>query len=143
MYKRPESVLVVIYTKALEILVLQRRDVPDFWQSVTGSLQTLETPIEAAKREVWEETGLISNQLHDCQHKSQFAIQPPWRSRYAPSVTHNIEHTFTLLLPIRQSVQLNSKEHVSYQWLPCRSALEKISSYTNRQAILKWISDQR
>ncbi|PVF13341.1 dihydroneopterin triphosphate diphosphatase, partial [Yersinia pestis] len=33
-YKRPESVLVVIYAKSSgRVLMLQRRDDPDFWQS--------------------------------------------------------------------------------------------------------------
>lgn len=39
-YKRPESVLVVIYARQSgRVLMLQRRDDPDFWQSVTGSLE--------------------------------------------------------------------------------------------------------
>lgn len=39
-YKRPESVLVVIYANSSgRVLMLQRRDDPDFWQSVTGSLE--------------------------------------------------------------------------------------------------------
>ena len=37
-YKRPVSVLVVIYAEDTKrVLMLQRRDDPDFWQSVTGS----------------------------------------------------------------------------------------------------------
>ncbi len=39
-YKRPVSVLVVIYAEDTKrVLMLQRRDDPDFWQSVTGSLE--------------------------------------------------------------------------------------------------------
>ncbi len=38
-YKRPESVLVVIYAKSSgRVLMLQRRYNSEFWQSVTGSL---------------------------------------------------------------------------------------------------------
>jgi len=40
----------VIYTAAAEVLLMQRCDVPTFWQSVTGSLRENETPLEAAKR---------------------------------------------------------------------------------------------
>jgi len=36
-YKQPVSVLVVIYTSALEVLLLDRADHPGYWQSVTGS----------------------------------------------------------------------------------------------------------
>jgi dATP pyrophosphohydrolase len=139
-YKRPESILVVIYTKAAEILLMQRSDVPTFWQSVTGSLHEGETAIEAAKREVWEETGLIADQaMQDCYHQNRFEIKSPWRARYAPDVTHNTEHVFTLALPKPQAIQLNPNEHTCYDWLPRLEALEKVTSYTNRDAILKYV----
>lgn len=140
LYKRPESVLVVIYTTALDVLLMQRRDVPDFWQSVTGSLKVAETPYSAALREVWEETGLINQQIHDCQQVEQFAIQPPWRARYAPSVTHNTEHVFILRLLTREPIRLNPQEHIAFQWLSYKLAVEKVSSYTNKNAILKWVA---
>ena len=39
-YKLPVSVLVVIYAEDTKrVLMLQRRDDPEFWQSVTGSLE--------------------------------------------------------------------------------------------------------
>jgi dihydroneopterin triphosphate diphosphatase len=139
-YKRPESILVIIYTAAAEVLVLQRSDVPTFWQSVTGSLREGESAIEAAKREVWEETGLIAGHaIQDCHHQNRFEIKPPWRARYAPEITHNTEHVFTLALPKRQPIQLNPKEHACYQWLPRFEASEKVTSYTNREAILNFL----
>ena len=58
-YKTPISALVVIYTKQLDILLLSRADKSNFWQSVTGSLEQDESPIQTAKREVLEETGII------------------------------------------------------------------------------------
>ncbi|HDN27796.1 MAG TPA: dihydroneopterin triphosphate diphosphatase [Thioploca sp.] len=137
-YKRPESVLVVIYTAADEVLLMQRCDVPTFWQSVTGSLRENETPIDAARREMWEETRLVADErLHDCQSTNRFEIKPPWRARYAPEVTHNTEYVFTFCLPARQPIQLNPTEHSNYCWLPRTEAVEKVSSYTNRDAILK------
>ena len=57
-HKRPESVVVVVYTKAGETLLLERLQ-PVFWQSVTGSLEWPDEPPEdAAHREVYEETGM-------------------------------------------------------------------------------------
>ena len=39
-FKHPVSVLVVIYAEETKrVLMLQRRDDPEFWQSVTGSLE--------------------------------------------------------------------------------------------------------
>ena len=58
-YKNNQSVLVVIYAESTHrVLMLQRQDDSTFWQSVTGTLETNETPRETAIREVWEEVGL-------------------------------------------------------------------------------------
>ena len=85
-YKRPESVLVVVYTATDEVLVLLRRQPPDFWQSVTGSLRWDEIdPLDAARRELREETGLgDAVDVVDCGLINRFPILPPWRHRYAP-----------------------------------------------------------
>jgi dATP pyrophosphohydrolase len=58
-YKRPESILVVIYARNNgRVLMLQRRDDTEFWQSVTGSLEDGESPAQTAQREVLEEVGI-------------------------------------------------------------------------------------
>lgn len=58
-HKIPQSVLVVIHTPALEVLLIERADAAGFWQSVTGSKDTLaESWFDTAVREVHEETGL-------------------------------------------------------------------------------------
>ena len=54
-HKRPESVLVLVYTEASEVLMLRRTYPSDFWQSVTGSLEWGEKPYDTAVRELWEE----------------------------------------------------------------------------------------
>ncbi|MFZ4693334.1 MAG: NUDIX domain-containing protein, partial [Burkholderiaceae bacterium] len=58
-YKIPESVLVVIFSSDLQVLLLERADKLGFWQSVTGSKDSIDEPLrETAIREVFEETGL-------------------------------------------------------------------------------------
>ena len=58
-HKIPESVLVVIYTAAGDVLLIRRADAPDFWQSVTGSKDRVEESFrDTAVREVQEETGI-------------------------------------------------------------------------------------
>ena len=78
-YKNPESVLVVIYDAVShEVLMLQRQDDVDFWQSVTGSLEKNETPRDTALREVLEETGIDivkdGLDLIDCHKSIDFEI---------------------------------------------------------------------
>ena len=63
-YKIPISILVVIFNEKNECLLLKRKDRKNFWQSVTGSIEENESPYEAAKREVEEETGINTKIFH-------------------------------------------------------------------------------
>ena len=137
-YKRPESVLVVIHTADKQVLLLRRLQPADFWQSVTGSLEWDETPIQAALREVSEETGLYPANQDLIQQDSIncFPILPEWRSRYDPAVEYNFEHVFSLKLTQKADIELNSHEHSEYLWLPVEAAVDQASSYTNQKAII-------
>ncbi len=144
LYKIPQSVLVVIYTPALDVLIIKRADVDDFWQSVTGSKNTLdESFLETAVREVWEETGLdcgpgapLANGLDDWYLENVYEIYPGWRHRYPPSVTRNTEHLFGLRLPARLPICLSPSEHTAYQWLSYQQAAQACFSPSNAEAIL-------
>lgn len=133
--RRPESVLVVVHTRDMEFLLLERVSPAGFWQSVTGALEWDETPEQAARRELREETGLASAALRDGERAQRFPILPQWRSRYASDVDSNLEHVWYLELPERVSVQLNPQEHARFQWLPLDAAAQRVSSWTNRDAI--------
>lgn len=145
-YKIPESVLVVIYTPALDVLLLRRADTQeDFWQSVTGSKDAENEPwVETAAREVWEETGIdcrstapLAPMLQDWQLENVYAIYPRWAHRYAPGVTHNTERVFGLKVPAGTPVQLSPLEHTACQWMPMESAAALCFSGSNADAILR------
>ncbi len=138
-YKRPVSVLVLVYTQAGEVLMLRRKYPSDFWQSVTGSLEWDENPQQAAIRELQEETGISEQELHDCQYSQKFEIYSIWRDRYAPGVTENQEHVFSLELTDRVDIQLDPREHEEYIWLSKQKALELAFSHTNQDAIQRWV----
>ena len=138
-FKIPESVLVVIYTPQLQVLLIERADHAGFWQSVTGSRDTLDEPLQrTALREVEEETGIIAQpaQLHDWHVSNVYEIYPAWRHRYAPGVTRNTEHVFGLCVPAVCSVTLSPREHTCAQWLAHRAAAERCFSPSNAEAIL-------
>lgn len=136
-FKTPVSVLVVIHSPALDILLLERAGHPGFWQSVTGSLEAAETPIDAAVREVAEETGIACQpaDLSDWRLANRFEIFPQWRARYAEGVTHNTEHVFSLCIA-EQPIKVAPEEHLGWRWLPWREAAAACFSWTNRDAIL-------
>ncbi len=134
-FRRPESVLVVIHTRALECLLLERVTPAGFWQSVTGSLEWGERPADAAAREVREETGLEPVGLRDSGVVRRFEIWPEWRHRFAPGVTHNVEHAWYLELAQTVPVRLNPAEHRAYRWVALDEALAYVTSWTNREAL--------
>lgn len=134
-YKQPESVLVVVYTAAGEFLLLERHEPPGWWQSVTGSLEPGETPRDAAVRELAEETGLAADGLVDLGMSQSFAIAPAWRHKFAPGVTHNLEHAFALALGAPVDIRLDPSEHRRFVWLPRDQAKRRATSATNLAAI--------
>jgi dATP pyrophosphohydrolase len=135
--KMPVSVLVVIHTRDLQVLLLERTDKPGFWQSVTGSMEPGETLLETAVREVREETGLEAAhyKLVDWKLSNVYEIYPHWRYRYAPGVTHNTEHVFGLELPEALPVTLAPREHLRYEWVDWRAAAPRVFSWTNVLAL--------
>ncbi|WP_075259672.1 dihydroneopterin triphosphate diphosphatase [Herbaspirillum camelliae] len=154
-YKIPESVLVVIHSADQHVLLIERADQPGFWQSVTGSKDSLDEPLsETARREVEEETGIVVadvgvdsahgeanrvplTHLRDWQLSNIYDIYPVWRHRYAPGVTRNTEHVFGLLVPRDIPVTLAPREHTRHVWLPYREAADRCFSPSNAEAILQ------
>lgn len=149
-YKIPESVLVVIHTAALEVLLIERADRPGYWQSVTGSLDALDEPLPVtAARELFEETGIVAGgnsdgdgtrtgiMLRDWRLANVYTIYPVWRHRYAPGVTENTEHVFSVQVPRDTVITLSPREHLNHMWLPYLEAADKCFSSSNAEAILQ------
>jgi dihydroneopterin triphosphate diphosphatase len=135
-FRRPESVLVLVYTRSGDVLLLQRRKPLDFWQSVTGSLEPGELHADAAARELAEETGLLADdRLTFSGTRRVFEIDPRWQSRYGPGVTHNIEYEWHYCLEEMPVVQLDEAEHSAYRWIQAAEAQDLVWSWTNRSAL--------
>ncbi len=115
--KQPVSVLVVIHTRELAVLLLERAGHRGFWQSVTGSREGEETLAGTAIREV-------------------YVIYPEWHHRYDDGISRNVEHVFSLAVPPGSSIATAPGEHLGHRWLPWREAAAACFSWSNRDAIL-------
>lgn len=137
-YKIPISALVLVHTPDLRVLLLERADFPDHWQSVTGSQEPGETLTETATRELMEETGIVATDyggVIDWELSNVFEIFPKWRQRFPLGTTHNAEHVFALCVPEPMRVKLAPDEHSRYAWLSWRKAAAQCFSWSNRAAI--------
>ncbi|MBU0746739.1 MAG: dihydroneopterin triphosphate diphosphatase [Gammaproteobacteria bacterium] len=140
-FKIPESVLVVIYTPARDVLLIRRTGGQGHWQSVTGSKDDLSEPFACtARREVHEETGIDARAtgcvLTDWCLENVYDIWPQWLHRYAPGVVRNRERVFGLCVPPGTPVVLSPREHDAYQWLPWQRAADACFSASNAEACL-------
>ena len=126
----------VIYTAAGETLLLERLQ-PVFWQSVTGSLEwPTETPEDAARREVYEETGIEAGAgWIDWKISRYFPILSTYRNHFAPGTRVNQEHMFSLQLPESCPANLMREEHSDSEWLPLTKCRDRVWSWTNRAAL--------
>ena len=139
-FKVPVSTLIIVHDPGLHVLLLERADFRDHWQSVTGSQEPGESLPATAARELLEETGIDSAQhggVADWHLCNVYEIYAQWRHRYAPGTTHNMEHVFGLQVPGHVPVRLAADEHVAFLWLPWREAAKRCFSWSNREAILR------
>jgi len=106
----PRSVLVVIHTPDLQVLMMERAGWKDFWQSVTGSVATESEALRGHRDPRGARGDRVDASrygLSDWGIENRFEIFKRHQSRYAPGVTHNTEHVFSLALPSAVEVTLD------------------------------------
>jgi 8-oxo-dGTP pyrophosphatase MutT (NUDIX family) len=85
------------------------------WEAVHGRIETGETPIQAAHRELAEETGLIATRWYNLSRVEAFYLHRLDQVALIPVFVAVVEAGAAVLL---------SEEHDSFQWLSVASAIE-------------------
>ncbi|MFC1953573.1 NUDIX pyrophosphatase [Chloroflexota bacterium] len=122
-----------------EYALLKRADA-GFWQGVTGGGEDNETPLETAKRETFEETG-ISTDSDFVQLDTIAAVRVTHFT-----VTHWPKDLFVIPMYMfgvfadNQEIIL-SPEHTEYRWMKYEQAYEMIKFENNKTAL--WELDRR
>ena len=113
----------------LQVLVLRRgprgRN-PGSWETVHGTIESGETPVQASLRELREETGLVPQKFYNLsrseafyQHKTdELVMIPVFAAFVAPDAVVKI-----------------SAEHDHAEWLNARDAAERFAWPRERRAV--------
>ena len=129
--KRPESILVVVHTRAGEVLLLQRCNPPDYWQSVTGSLEWKEGAVGAARREVHEETGIDET---DFEWGDRHIETGPYsRGKTARYYLAQTEQATVVMGP---SPETGEPEHHEWRWVTFDEAYDLASPRV--RSVVQW-----
>ncbi len=144
-YRRPEKIIIYLYrrtqTGEIEFLLLQRASESrsgTIWQTVVGGAKWGEQLIEAARREVYEETGLTRLQgITAIGYAFTFDFDTfPDHSSYAPDVKEISNTVFAAEVASARPVVL-SAEHIDYGWFLYQEALDKIHWPEEREALIR------
>jgi dihydroneopterin triphosphate diphosphatase len=146
MARLPYQILVYICRRptphTTEYLLLKRTAaLGGFWQGVTGGVEAGESLEEAARREVWEETGYQRfTRFLPLEFRYSFPLdQPRWGRLYAPEVEVIDEECFGAEVGLDQGEPvLDPREHDQYRWIGVQQALTLLFWPENQEALRRF-----
>lgn len=143
MARAPFQVLVLPFRKigdSFEYALFCRAD-NKCWQGIAGGGETGETPLEAAKRETFEEAGILRDA--DFISLDSICSIPVIHFRDRENWNDDLyvipEYSFGTNCTA-QEITL-SNEHYNFGWFPYSEAIEKLTFDSNRTAL--WELDQK
>jgi 8-oxo-dGTP pyrophosphatase MutT (NUDIX family) len=105
--KFKQKVQIVVTTSESVLLLKLNKERGGFWQNATGSVESNEHYMEAAQRELFEETGISAG-------LQEIPMEFGFHDRWGFLVTEKVFHCPLISLP---QITL-SEEHQDYKWVP-------------------------
>jgi 8-oxo-dGTP pyrophosphatase MutT (NUDIX family) len=137
-YRVPRQVLVYLHRGGEFLLLRRTRELGGFWQGVTGAPDPGEVDLDAAIREVREETGYdVAGTIRPVGYRYELRPGPHnlyWSTLYAPGVESVPEEVFVAEVG-DGGPALEPREHTEYRWCPLAEALELLHYPENRTAL--------
>lgn len=134
--RAPYQILVFPFVREEEkyyYAIFKRKDL-NIWQGIAGGGEGDEKPIEAAKREVYEETS-IDRKSRYIKLASITTIPAAniCGLKWGAKIIVIPEFAFGVEVPSRK-LKISS-EHTQYLWLSCKDAISKLKYDSNKSAI--------
>lgn len=122
----------VILNKSGKVLGLERKDIPGAWQLPQGGLDEGESPLQAAKREVREETGIKAKDLELLSAASQLlAYELPLEARTKKTGRGQVHYWFLFRFTGQdEAITLgDKKEFKAWKWVSMSKLASKVVSF--------------
>lgn len=144
MARLPYNVLVIPFRTGAEsppLFCALRRSDAGYWQWVAGGGETGETPIDAARRETREETGIHSPALIPLSMEARVPVHNFAAARTLwPADLYVIpEYCFAVEAPSADIVL--SREHSEFRWATYDEAMDLLHWQSNQSAL--WELNER
>ena len=141
--RKQKQVLVFLYRKNedenYEYCIFYR-DKLKFWQGISGGVEDDESLIETVKREVFEETGIIVDDIYQFSTVSSIPVVDVMGEFFWGNDVYVVpEYSFGVPLE-NYDIHLSS-EHREYKWCLFDEAYEKLKFDSNKTAL--WELNQR
>ena len=125
------------------VLALERADIPGAWQLPQGGLEGSEEPLQAAFREVAEETGIPEGELELVQtYPEPLLYELPANARREKTGRGQVQYWFLFKFNgADKTINLkNSDEFRSWKWSPFAGLLSSVAEF--RKKIYQRLAEQ-
>ena len=117
------------------VLLLHRKpERGNFWQPITGTIEDGESPLDAARRELAEETG-HAGEPRPLELTQSFMIESQYLESRHPAPIIASETAYETLVDSRVSIRADAEEHDDWGWFTFAEAYERIRWTDDREAL--------